>query len=268
MSDSSTPPPPPTPQRAKKKGISPLAWALIGCLGLMVLIGGCFAFGTFFLAKKAKNVIEGVAADFEDDPALAAAQMLVGLNPDLELVESDSRKGTFTIRDKKGGEVVTVDYHDIEKGRLSFDTGEGRVTVGVPLEDDGRGDIVGLTFEDNSGESKLRFGSAAPQEAPEILTLYPGSAAEGTYSTTTAEVSAGAYSMTTTDSVAEVLRFYAEDLANQGFEISQSNMSGPGGESGTVQGSKRDPAQSVTIIVSSDGSQTRILANYSIEKPR
>ena len=43
------------PVDTAKKKPSPLMWVLIGCLGLLILIGGCFAVTTFFVAKKAKR---------------------------------------------------------------------------------------------------------------------------------------------------------------------------------------------------------------------
>jgi hypothetical protein len=100
MSVSSPVPPPPGSPQAPKKGLSPLAWVGIGCavlfvLGLLVL-GGIVGVGGYF-AKKA-------AAKFEKNPTMAAAEMVVRLNPDLELVSSDEKTNTLTIKDKKTGE--------------------------------------------------------------------------------------------------------------------------------------------------------------------
>ena len=133
MSEPQSPPPvtaagaPPVPP---KKKVSPLVWVALGCVGLIVVAGIItFATGAFFFKK--------VADKFEKNPAMAAAEMLVKMNPDVELVESDADAGTLTIRDKKTGEVVTVDMKDIEKGNIKFKKGneESTITLGSSGEE-------------------------------------------------------------------------------------------------------------------------------------
>ena len=51
------------------------------------------------MAKKAKDFIE----DAEGNPIAAAAETIVKLNPELELVESDREGGKITIREKDTG---------------------------------------------------------------------------------------------------------------------------------------------------------------------
>ena len=99
----------------EKKGLSPWAWVAIGCGGLLLVAMIVMMVGGMFVAKKVGDFAE----DFEENPA-AAAEMLIKMNPDLELVDSDRDAGTMTIRNKEDGEVITVNYEDIEKGKLSF----------------------------------------------------------------------------------------------------------------------------------------------------
>jgi len=118
-------PAPSTAQPPAKKKVSPWVWVLGGCLVLIVLVlllmGGC----TWFLADKAKEM----AAEFEANPAKAAAEMAVRLNPDLELVETDEEAGTMTILQKSTGEEVTLNFEDIAEGRFSVETSEGESTI-------------------------------------------------------------------------------------------------------------------------------------------
>src|SRR5262245_51615187 len=110
MSQPLTPPPPPATGPQK---MSPLAKVGIGCLVFAVLcaiaIGVMFSAGVHFLKKKVG-----------DNPTLAAAELIIRANPELEVVDSDSKAGTLTIRNTKTGEVVTMNAKDIEDGKITF----------------------------------------------------------------------------------------------------------------------------------------------------
>jgi uncharacterized protein YneF (UPF0154 family) len=113
-------------QAPVKQGLPVWAWVGIGCGALLILVLVVVMVGGFFVARKVKDV----AGDFEKDPAMATARMIVKLNPDLEEVAVDSDAGTITVRNTKTGEVVTVDFDDIEQGKISFKSGEREITGG------------------------------------------------------------------------------------------------------------------------------------------
>src|SRR5687768_8244029 len=93
------------------KKTNPLVWILAGVLGLFVLIAIVAIAGGLFLAKK--------ASDMTANPGLSAVKLMVAANPDVEVVSSDEAKGTITIREKKTGKVVTVNFDEIEDGRIT-----------------------------------------------------------------------------------------------------------------------------------------------------
>jgi hypothetical protein len=98
-----TPPPPPGAAPGKK-GLPPLAWAGIGCGGLILLavLAGSLLVGT--CAKKGIQMASQLAAN----PGKAAAEMMVTTNPTIEKVSEDETAGTMTIRLKASGETVTL----------------------------------------------------------------------------------------------------------------------------------------------------------------
>ena len=67
---------PPVPQ-PKKKGLSPLAWIGIGCLGLLVIGGIVATVITVFVARK----VSEVASEMEEDPVATTAKLLAAANP-------------------------------------------------------------------------------------------------------------------------------------------------------------------------------------------
>ena len=93
----------------------------------MILVLVVVMVGGFFVARK----VQDVAADFEDNPAMATARMIVKLNPEYEEVSTDEEAGTMKVRNTETGEVITVNFEDIEEGKFSFTTDEPGTTVVV-----------------------------------------------------------------------------------------------------------------------------------------
>ena len=249
------------PATAQKKKFSPIAWVMIGCLGLLILVGGCFAVTTFFAAKKAKDVFGVVADDFKDNPAMAAAEMFVKLNPELDLVESDDEAGTLTIRNRQTGEIATLDVSDVQEGRISFEQDGEEVTFGVSEDDSGAGQI---TISGGDDETTIQMGTGGEGDWPEWLEPYPGTRPQSAYSTRTPDGLTGAFSMETDDSVGDVMDFYQEALADLGMEPSVSNFSGPGGEGASLNAQTEDPQRSVGITINrQEGGPTNIVVTFT-----
>ncbi|MGH9381695.1 MAG: hypothetical protein ACRD2Z_13930, partial [Thermoanaerobaculia bacterium] len=171
-------PGPQQPQQKKKLG--PLAWILIGCLGLVVLAGAVMLAGGFFVAKKVKEV----AKDYQENPARAAAELVVRANPDLELVEADDEAQTLTIRNKKTGEVFTADWSDIQQGKFRIESDGKEVTVDATRATRGEGGVITVT--DESGDATVTIGGGDTSSVPAWFPAYPGASKAGsTYTSKT-----------------------------------------------------------------------------------
>lgn len=254
MSEPQAPPPPrPTPQPAAKKKISPWVWVLGGCLVLVLLVlllmGAC----TWFVADKAKDI----AADFEANPAKAAAELAVRINPDLELVSTDEETGTMTVLQKSTGKEITLDFDEIAEGRFSFETEEGTSSISFDTEGEG-----GLTVEGPDGTTT--FGASAGAELPAWIAVYPGSSEpQGTYSSTTGEQRSGSVSFRTGDPVARVLEFYERSFKAAGLEVRKTTFTAQGSAGGTLSGSSQEPQRTVTVMVNEEDGETAIAVTYS-----
>jgi hypothetical protein len=232
-----------------KKGLPVLAWVAIGCAGLVVLAGAGFA----VLGWLAVNKVKSVASDFEDNPTRAAAEMIVKMNPDLEMVDSDENAGTITIREKSSGKVVTFNYQDIQEGRFSFDSEDGRVEItGQPEGDEG---VMTITTEE--GQTQIGGGGEIPDWVPahpettERRSLMHSSGPTGDTGHAAFTVAAGA---------ADVAAFYKEELESAGYTV--STVSGSSAEgSVTVVSGQKDGAN-LTASVSDKGDTTEVLVQY------
>lgn len=251
------PPPPPAGTTPKKKGLSPLAWVGIGCGGLLLLAIIAFvvagAIGLSWLGGKAK--------EFEDNPAMASAKMMVRLNPELELVEADDEAGTLTIRNKKTGEVMTVGLDEIEEGRIRFQSEDGEeITIGME-EGDEEGEGA-FTVRDQSGKTRMRIGAGGEEDIPEWVPRYEGAAAQGTYYSESGGQVSGGFSFETGDPVDDVLAYFAEAFADAGLEeTGRTSSQVGGGRYATING--EGGGRTVGVMATSEGERTQVVVSYS-----
>jgi len=239
-----------------KKGIPVWAWVGIGCAALVMVVLIVVMVGGFFVARK----VQDVAADFEENPALATARMIVKLNPELEEVSTDEEAGTMTIRNTKTGEKITVNFEDIEEGRFSFTTDEGEITVDASeMKESGS---LKVTNED--GEVVLSTGGAVSDDVPSWVPVYPGSEPTSRHTMRTDEEQTGGFELETSASVKEALDFYRAALEGEGFEVSMNTFTQDESEGGMVNGSHGDKGRNVVAIFSAEGGgPTKIVISYS-----
>lgn len=250
-----TPPPPPPTGPAPKKGLSPLAWVGIGCGALVVLVLIAFAVA----AAIGVSWLGGKAKEFEANPAMAAAKLLVAANPEIELVEADDDAGTITVRNKETGEVLTVNLDEIEQGRISFESEGETVTMGMEEGDDGEG---AFTVRDSEGKATFRVGAGGEGEIPAWVPRYEDARVQGTFQSRTGSEITGGFSFETTDSVEEVMGWYAGAFAGEGLSESGRNTYQSGDTRGgmlTGEGGGR----TVSLMLSAEGGKTTVVVTYN-----
>jgi hypothetical protein len=242
---SATPPPPPPPAAGVKKS-SPWKWILIGCAGIFVL--GCVVVGacSFFFVNRAKNFVEEASAN----PAKAAAEMAVRLNPDLELVSTDDAAETITIRDKKTGKVSTVDWSAIEDGKLTFESDGETYTVDGSEAADGR-----IAVQNENGEETMTFGAGAG-DLPDWFPAYHN--AEATNVLVNANQNgqqSTIWTFTTVDGVTDVLSFYETQLEGSGWEVTTNSSDLGGTSNGSLEGKQDGGAKTLNLVITKSGSE-------------
>ena len=243
-------------QAPAKKGLPIWAWIGIGCGGLLILVLVVVMAAGFFVANKAKDM----AADFEDNPAMATARMIVKLNPEIEEVESDEEAGTITVRNKKTGEEITVNFEDIEDGKLSFTTDEGEVKVDASeLEESGS-----MTITNEEGEVVFATGKPSAQDLPSWVPMYPGTEPTSRHSMRTETTLSGGFEVTTSDAVADVLEFYRSELDSAGYTMSVNTYTQDDTEGGMVNGNNEAEQRAVIIIISREaGEDTKAVVSFN-----
>jgi uncharacterized protein YneF (UPF0154 family) len=243
-------------QAPAKKGLPIWAWVGIGCGGLLILVLIVVMAAGFFVAKKVKDV----AGDFEDNPAMATAKMIVKVNPELEEVATDEEAGTITVRNKKTGEVVTVNFDDIQDGKLSFTTDEGEVKVDASqLDENGS-----MTVTSGDGSVVVATGKPSAKDLPSWVPMYPGTEPTSRHSMRTETTLSGGFEITTEDAVADVLEFYRSELESAGYEISVNTYTQDETEGGMVNGNNEAEHRSIIVILSREaGENTKAVVSFN-----
>ncbi len=185
------------------------------------------------------------------------------MNPELEMVDSDEDAGTMTIRLKETGEVATFDYSDIEEGRLSFESAEGKMSFDVSGDDES-GSVV--TMETDEGEARFGMGKEA-RGLPAWIPIYPGAPApEATYTASMEGTESGAFGFETPASPAEIFEYYRTQLDSAGFKVDEYSAS----EGGTVTGgmltaTSGAPERTVNVMIGREGQTSQVSVQYSFK---
>ncbi len=227
-----------------KKTNKVLLWVLGGCGGLVLLVFIGFAVFFFWVKQKVGNL--------QRNPAVAAAELIVRANPELEVVSTDYTRGTITMRDKKTGETVTMDANRVKEGRFAFKDGKGK-EIRINALDGGSG-----TVQVEGPEGKASFGAATADQAPAWLPTYPGTPVEGVASVTSKSGASGTIVQRTTDSPAQVFEAFEKALKADGFTVGTVHT--PDG--GMVIGDQKPSRRHVVAAIHSNRGQTVVTLSY------
>jgi len=243
------------PAPAKKSGLPALAWIAIGCGGLIALVLIAVSVMFWFGARQLKRVAE----DFEANPVKQTAEMLVRLNPELELVRSDDK--SLTVRLKKTGEVGTFDFEQIRQGKLRFKNTQGEEATFSVQGDESGGT---LTIESEKGKATLGAGSAAGR-LPSWVLIPPGSQElQTTFTLNTDKEVGGAVTFTSAENPELVLEFYREQLKKAGYELQLDSLgSGAPGRPHILIAGHPTEQRTMTVTISQQQGPTQVILQYS-----
>lgn len=205
-----------------RKKVSPLVWILVAVAGLFVIGGLLVVAGGVFLFHKAKQA--GLDSDLmRTNPALAATKFVTAMNPDLEVLSVDDRRGVIRVREKSSGKVMVLNFEDARQGKIVLQE-EGKESVTITARGEGSSGEV----EVQSPEGVARFGATGGR-LPDWVPAYPGSSPEGAFSMQGGEGESAAFHFKTSDAPAKVLGFYNDELKQAGWKVTMTATSGEGG---------------------------------------
>jgi len=241
----------PVVPQEKKKGLSPLAWVGIGCLGLLVMGGIVATILTVFVVGKVKEV----ASEMQDDPVATTAKLLAAANPDIELVAADKENRTVTFRDVKTGQELTFGYDDIEQGRVTFSSGSETAELEVEPGDDGSG---GLTVRTSEGTATFSAGDDA--DLPDWVPVYPGTIPKSNFAAESGGQTTGTFTFTSDADLESILDFYEGEAKNAGLESKSRTTTNEGA---LLVIASSDDRRGLTVMASKQGGGMEVVVSFT-----
>ena len=266
--------PPPIPGSAPvKKALSPLAWVGIGCGGVAVVGVVVVVLLGVWTFQRGREMVEDATGsgsvgefleDLQDNPAKTAAETMIRMNPELDLVASDDRAGTITFRNTRTGEEATLNFEDIAEGRFSMTTSEGDVSIDAT----GQAGGGGVTFSGPDGET--RVGATADLSGvPDWVPVYPGAAdTRSMMQSATADGVMGALTSTTSDDLQTVVDHFKQVFEDQGYEIGSESVTKTGDRAlGAITGELAGEGRSINIVIVENAGESQVTINYNEKMP-
>lgn len=238
----STPQGPPPPQPGKKSSI--WKWVAIGCGGILLL--GALAAGVvgYFVYKAAQH------------PEQLMVKAMLASNSEIELVSSDTDKGTYTFRNKNTGEVVTIDAQKLKEGKLEFSNSKGEK---VSFDGSKEGGETGIHVNTKEGESFLGAGGNIPSWIP----VYPGTKMQSTLTTRKDGQETGVLNFSTSDSVEKVKAHYESALKSSGYQIVNSGSMNEGADMiGTLTARNESQSREIGLMITQQEGKTNAVLSY------
>jgi hypothetical protein len=236
----------------KKKGTHPLVWVAVGCAGIIMLGVFVLVVGLFFVFNTAKDVAQGL----DENPVVAMARVVAATNPEIELIEADEESRVVTFRNTRTDEVYTIDFEDIEEGRISFHSDDESVSLELEKDDDEEGR---LTVRTDDGTASFG-GGVDMRNMPSWIPVYPGTTPKGTFSTESEEGRSGAYTISTEDDVEDVLDYFVRELEGRGLEIVNRATSNEGA---FLMAKSPDENLTINLAASVEDGTTRVVVNFN-----
>jgi hypothetical protein len=230
------------PMPASRK-TSPLVWVLIIILGVCFLgFASCAGFG-LYVAHKVKQA--GIDPElWRSNPSLAVGKILAATNPNVEVVRSDERAGTVTIRDKRNGKETTMTFDQARNGKFSI-----------------------TADDDHGGTATMQFGGAATtNDLPSWVPKYPGSEGTSTFALKGSGADGadgGSFTFTTPDSGEKVLQFYRDKVQDLGLKVKMSSTTG---DTSMIVATEDGDRRSLTVIINSHPGSTSASITYGSKR--
>lgn len=265
--------PPPTPATGSNRTLI-IVLCIIG--GILVLIGGCVATCTYFGYKASKRM-KSYTQEAQKNPKLAAISLAASFQPDIQIVSKDEAAGKITLRNKKTGEVVTLDTNDLSSGNMSKALEQFAKGMKPPAgsahtvarEPESAPSAAEPPPEEKPAEARISPARAAAHAAvmkkfPDFIPTYRGARTLDTTINAFAGNTVGNYSFATSDPPEAVADFYEKKFTAAGFTIlTKQNGSNDNGPTTAMVAQRADPQTTISFQAEIDNGQSRVVIGFT-----
>lgn len=234
----------------KKKSSKTLIYVLAGCgiLSFIAILVIVFVF--FFVGKKIKT--------FASNPEEAVVKILTASNPEIEVVEVDRDNQKITIKNKKTGEIMVINFSDVKKGRIKWEGKGGKGSFEIKGGEEGGK----IEIYDEGKKSTITYGldSSTPAWLPE----FKGFNVINQINSKGDKENAGSIELETERDMESVIQELENAFKGKGFKIQRTfSQTTEGQKSSMLQGGSEDGKKTFFVIISEENSKVKCLINYN-----
>ena len=275
---SAPPPPPPPPPPAPAKGSNRTLIVVLCILGaLLVIIGGCVSTCAYFGYKASKRARE-YSIEARKNPQFAAISLAASLHPDIQIVSKDEAAGKITLRNKKTGQVVTLDTNELSSGNMGRaleQFSKGMTPAAASSSTAAReAESEPAAAEPEAApmkpaEEKISPARAAAQAAvmkkfPDFIPTYGGAQTLDSSVNSFAGNTVGSYTFATSDSPETVADFYEKKFTDGGFTIlTRQNGSNDNGSTVTLIAQHADPQMTISFQAEIESGKSHVTIGFT-----
>jgi hypothetical protein len=238
----------------------------------VLVIGGCVFTCAHFVRKGARRMQE-YSDVARKNPQMAMFELAAAVHPDIQIVSKDEDAGKITLRNKKTGEVVTLDLNELSSDKMGqamerLARGMKPAARAVQTEEESEPEPVrpaprSQVVETGPSAAQSSALAATVKKFPDFIATYRGAKTlDATINTVSGNVF-GNYSFATSDAPETVTGFYEQKLTDAGFTIlTKQSGSNANGSTAMLVAQLTDPQTSVTCEAEIDDSQTHVTVSF------
>ncbi|HEY4301423.1 MAG TPA: hypothetical protein VGM73_11140 [Candidatus Didemnitutus sp.] len=259
MSDPTPPPAAAAAPAPKSSGSRVVIIVVCVIFGMFLLIGGCVATCVYVAAKKAREISRSA----HDKPVYTSILMAATLNPDVQVVSKDEAAATITVRNKRTGEVTTIDTKQYNSESVT--EAIEKMTQGVAAATKAAQSAAAHAQAAAGSESAvpdtsgISAGKAAAMDdivrkLPASAPGYPGGATQEASLNAVGSVRTAQYTFLTLDKIDAVLDFYAGKAQAVGYAlVGRQGSTNDEGPTGSLSLSRTTPPGAITVTAETRG---------------
>ncbi len=239
----------------EKKKSKTLLYLLGGCAALLFLIALSIILIFAFFGSKIKSIFS--------NPEEVITKAIISSNPHIEVVSIDKENKKITIKNKKTGETITIDFSEAIKGRIKWKGKDEGSEKKIEISDKkGEGKL-----EISEGDKKTTITYGFEEDLPPWIPELKGFKILNKIKTTQEEQISGIIEFETQKSLEDSIEDLKNSFTEKGFEL-KTTISGEGekGKFSMFQGSKDGEKYKIFINLNYEKGKTKGSISYSEKK--
>jgi hypothetical protein len=260
---------------------------------IILIIGGCVTTCAFVVRKKAMEY----SREAQKNPTYAALSLAASMSPNVQVVSKDPNTGKMTLRNKKTGEVVTINTNDftpenIGKALEQVSKGMKPVVEANESKEVSAEPPVAPTIKpamtaaakpavpveeaepEQAAAPKISAGKAAAMVAttkrfPAYVSTYPGGQTTDATMQNFGPATIGSYEFWTSDAPDAVASYYEKKLTAAGLTIGANNTgSNDNGATANLIAMAADNKGTVSVNAETQaGGKVKVTIGFTSAKP-